>query len=80
MNLSDSKKKLALAHNLGLAASATALNAETQEITAGSVPLNGKVAVIICIAVCFVIGFLIKEARINRPEKRSGQEKLKEGV
>ena len=70
----------ALAHNLGLAASATALNAETQEITEGSVPLNGKVAVIICIAVCFVIGFLIKEARINRPEKRSGQEKLKEGV
>ena len=47
----------ALAHNLGLAASATALNAETQEITAGSVPVNGKAAVIICIIVCFVIAF-----------------------
>ena len=47
----------ALAHNLGLAASATAVNAETQEIVSGSVPLNGKIAVIICIAVCFIIGF-----------------------
>lgn len=52
----------ALAHNLGLAASATALNAETQEVAAGSVPLNGKVAVIICIAVCFVIGFFNKRS------------------
>ena len=50
----------ALAHNLGLAASATALNAETQEITAGSVPVNGKAAVIICIIVCFVIAFANK--------------------
>src|SRR5699024_5868317 len=47
----------ALAHNLGLAASATAVNAETQEIVSGSVPLNGKIAVVICIAVCFIIGF-----------------------
>ena len=47
----------ALAHNLGLAGSATAVNAETQEITAGSVPFNGKVAVIICIIVCFIIAF-----------------------
>lgn len=52
----------ALAHNLGLAASGTALNAETQEIVAGSVPLNGKVAVIICIAVCFVIAFANKRS------------------
>ena len=52
----------AMAHNLGLAASATALNAETQEITAGSVPLNGKVAVIICIIVCFVIGLTNKRS------------------
>lgn len=50
----------ALAHNLGLAASATAMNAETQEVVAGSVPLNGKIAVIICIAVCFIIGFANK--------------------
>ena len=47
----------ALAHNFGLAASATAVNAETQEIVSGSVPLNGKIAVVICIAVCFIIGF-----------------------
>lgn len=50
----------ALAHNLGLAASATAMNAETQEIVAGSVPLNGKIAVVICIAACFIIGFVNK--------------------
>lgn len=50
----------ALAHNLGLAASATALNAETQEITEGNVPLNGKIAVIICIIVCLVIAFTNK--------------------
>lgn len=47
----------ALAHNLGLAASGTALNAETQEIVAGAVPVNGKAAVVICIIVCFVIAF-----------------------
>lgn len=52
----------ALAHNLGLAASATALNAETQEVVSGSVPLNGKVAVIICIVVCFVVGFFNKRS------------------
>lgn len=50
----------ALAHNFGLAASATAVNAETKEVVAGSVPLYGKVAVIICIAVCFLIAFLNK--------------------
>ncbi len=50
----------ALAHNFGLAASATAVNDETQEIVAGSVPLYGKAAVIISIAVCFLIAFLNK--------------------
>lgn len=50
----------ALAHNFGLAASGTALNAETQEVVAGSVPLYGKAAVIICIAACVVIAFLNK--------------------
>ena len=39
----------ALAHNLGLAASGTALNAETGEIVAGAVPPAGKIAAIICI-------------------------------
>lgn len=52
----------ALAHNFGLAASGTALNAETQEVVAGAVPSYGKVAVIICIAVCFVIAFTNKRS------------------
>ena len=47
----------ALCHNLGLAASGTALNPETQEVVAGAVPMNGKIACIICIALCFVIAF-----------------------
>lgn len=50
----------ALAHNFGLAASATTVNAETQEVVAGSVTLYGKAAVIISIAVCFLIAFLNK--------------------
>lgn len=52
----------AAAHNFGLAASGTSLNAETQEVVAGAVPLNGKIAVIICIAVCFIIAFLNKRS------------------
>ncbi len=47
----------ALCHNFGLAASGTALDAKTQEVVAGAVPLNGKVACIICIIACFVIAF-----------------------
>lgn len=50
----------ALCHNFGLAASGTALNAETQEVVAGAVPVNGKIACIICIVVCFVIAFTNK--------------------
>lgn len=50
----------ALCHNLGLAASGTALNPETKELVAGAVPLNGKVACIICIVVCFIIAFTCK--------------------
>ena len=52
----------ALAHNFGLAASGTALNAETQEVVAGAVPFYGKAAVIICIAVCFIIAFTNKRS------------------
>ncbi len=47
----------ALCHNLGLASSGTALNPETKEVVAGAVTTNGKIAVIICIIVCFVIAF-----------------------
>ena len=47
-------------HNFGLAASGTAMNAETQEVVAGAVPLNGRVACIICIVVCFIIAFTHK--------------------
>lgn len=52
----------ALAHNLGLAASGTALNAETGEIVAGAVPPAGKIAAIICIIICFVIAFTNKRS------------------
>ena len=52
----------ALAHNFGLAASGTALNAETGEIVAGAVPPAGKIAAIICIIVCFVIAFTNKRS------------------
>ena len=52
----------ALAHNFGLAASGTALNAETGEIVAGAVPTAGKIAAIICIIVCFVIAFTNKRS------------------
>lgn len=53
----------ALCHNFGLAASGTALNAETQEVVAGAVPMNGKVALIICIAACFIIAFTNKREK-----------------
>ena len=50
----------AISHNFGLAASGTALNAETGEIVAGAVPLYGKIACVLCIAVCFIIAFTNK--------------------
>lgn len=50
----------ALCHNLKLASSGTAMNAETKELVLGAVTTNGKVAVIICIIVLFVIGFTCK--------------------
>lgn len=53
----------AICHNFGLAASGTAMNAETQEIVAGAVPFNGKVALIICIAACFLIAFTNKREK-----------------
>ncbi len=53
----------ALCHNFGLAASGTAMNAETQEIVAGAVPFNGKVALIICIVACFIIAFTNKREK-----------------
>lgn len=52
----------ALAHNFGLVASGTALNAETGEIVVGAVPPAGKIAAIICIIVCFVIAFTNKRS------------------
>lgn len=50
----------ALCHNFGLASSGTSLNPETKELVAGAVTTNGKVALIICIAACFVIAFTNK--------------------
>lgn len=46
----------ALCHNLGLASSGTATNAEGA-IVAGAATPNGKIACIICIIVLFVIAF-----------------------
>lgn len=50
----------ALCHNLGLASSGTAVNAETQELVMGAATPNGKIAVIICIIACFIIAFTNK--------------------
>jgi hypothetical protein len=52
----------ALCHNLGLASSGTAMNAETQELVAGAASPNGKIACVICIVVCLVIGFTNKRS------------------
>ena len=53
----------AACHNFGLAASGTAVNPETKELVAGAVPFYGKVALIICIAVCFLIAFTNKREK-----------------
>lgn len=50
----------ALCHNFGLASSGTSLNPETKELVAGAVTTNGKIALVICIVVCFVIAFTNK--------------------
>ena len=50
----------ALCHNFGLASSGTSLNPETKELVAGAVTTNGKIALVICIVVCFVIAFANK--------------------
>ncbi len=55
----------ALCHNLGLASSGTALNAETNEVVAGAAAPAGKVAVIICIIVCFIITFTNKRENVK---------------
>ncbi|MDO4313103.1 MAG: YedE family putative selenium transporter [Eubacteriales bacterium] len=56
----------ALCHNLGIASSGTALNAETNEVVAGAATQNGKIAVIICIIVCFVIAFTNKRESVKK--------------
>ena len=55
----------ALCHNLGLASSGTALNAETNEIVAGAATPAGKIAVVICIIVCFIIAFTNKRENVK---------------
>ena len=50
----------ALCHNFGLASSGTSLNPETKELVAGAVTTNGKIALVICTVVCFVIAFTNK--------------------
>lgn len=50
----------AFCHNFGLAASAAAAATETTEAVAGGLSVAGRTALIVCIAVLFVIGFLKK--------------------
>lgn len=50
----------AVCHNLGLASSGTALNAETGELVKGAATSAGRVACIISILVCFIIAFTNK--------------------
>ncbi len=59
----------ALCHRLGLASSGTAKNAETGEIVAGAVTPAGKTAVIICIAVLFIIA--IVAILVNNKKKKA---------
>lgn len=47
----------AICHNFALASSGTATNAETGELVLGAATPGGKVAVIICIVVLFIIAF-----------------------
>ena len=54
----------AMCHNFGLAASGTAKN-DAGEIVLGTVGPHGKVAVIICIVVLFVIAFTQKREKNN---------------
>lgn len=55
----------AMCHNWGLAASGTMIDPKTQELVAGTLPLNGKIAVVICIIVCFIIGFTNKRKEVK---------------
>ena len=51
----------AFCHNFGLAASAAAAATETAEATPGGLSGTGKTALILCIAVLFLIGFIKKQ-------------------
>ena len=51
----------AVCHNFGLAGAAAAAATETAAATAGGPALAGKIAVILCIAVLFAIGFAPKK-------------------
>ena len=48
----------ALAHNFGLASAGDAKDAATGEVTLGGASPNGKIAVIVCIILLFVIAFV----------------------
>lgn len=51
----------AFCHNFGLAAGAAAAAAQTTEATAGGLNAAGKTALVLCIAVLFLIGFVKKK-------------------
>lgn len=54
----------AFCHNFGLAASAAAAATETTEAVAGGLSITGQAALIICIAVLFIIGFTKKRETV----------------
>ncbi|MGC4019668.1 MAG: hypothetical protein QM793_10905 [Muricomes sp.] len=58
-------QEAAISHNFGLASSGTALNPENGELIAGAVTSNGKIALIICILICFVIAFTNKREEVK---------------
>lgn len=61
----------ALCHNFNLASTADSVNATTGAVTAGGATLNGQIAIVVCIVVLFLIGFVgnkrlkFKEVKVN---------------
>lgn len=55
----------AFCHNFGLAASAASAATETAEASAGGLTATGKTALILCIAVLFLIAFVKREKAIK---------------
>lgn len=65
----------AAAHNFGLAGAAAKAATETEAAVPGGPSAAGKIAVIVCIAVLFVIAGtnLRRKKRLDKPEKEKMQ-------